>query len=194
MNYIGRTSSLHFLIGNELHRNGEVHGGSMNHIGTTLSLHFPIRSKLHCNGQVHGGSMNHIDPTSSLHFLIRSKLHRNGEVHRGSMHHYFFHLCFYFFIIICFFTIFFLIEICFFPQQPLGLGFSSLNPSLGYLKGSSFGQVQRGSVNHIATTSLLHFLIRSKLHCNGEVHGGSMNYYFFQLCLFLYYFSLVFCY
>ena len=31
MNYIGRTSSLHFLIGNELHRNGEVHGGSMNH-------------------------------------------------------------------------------------------------------------------------------------------------------------------
>ena len=62
MNYIGRTSSLHFLIGNELHRNGEVHGGSM----------------------------NHIDPTSSLHFLIRSKLHRNGEVHRGSMNHSFF--------------------------------------------------------------------------------------------------------
>ena len=89
MNYIGRTSSLHFLIGNELHRNGKVHGGSMNHIGTTLSLHFLIRSKLHCNGQVHGGSMNHIDPTSSLHFLIRNKLHRNGEVHRGSMNHYF---------------------------------------------------------------------------------------------------------
>ena len=78
MNYIGRTSSLHFLIGNELHRNGEVHGGSMNHIGTTSSLHFLIRSKLHCNGQVHGGSMNHIDPTSSLHFLIRNKLHRRS--------------------------------------------------------------------------------------------------------------------
>ena len=29
MNYIGRTSSLHFLTGTELHRNGEVHGGSM---------------------------------------------------------------------------------------------------------------------------------------------------------------------
>ena len=59
MNYIGRTSSLHFLIGNELHRNGEVHGGSMNHIGTTSSLHFLIRNKLHRNGEVHRGSMNH---------------------------------------------------------------------------------------------------------------------------------------
>ena len=71
MNYIGRTLSLHFLTGTELHRNGEVHGGSMNHIGTTSSLHFLIRSKLHCNGEVHGGSMNY----------------------------YFFQLCFYFFII-----------------------------------------------------------------------------------------------
>ena len=59
MNYIGRTLSLHFLTGTELHRNGEVHGGSMNHIGTTSSLHFLIRSKLHHNGEVHGGSMNY---------------------------------------------------------------------------------------------------------------------------------------
>ena len=59
MNYIGRTSSLHFLTGTELHRNGKVHGGSMNHIGTTSSLHFLIRSKLHRNGEVHGGSMKH---------------------------------------------------------------------------------------------------------------------------------------
>ena len=66
MNYIGRTSSLHFLIGNEFHRNGEVHGGSMNHIDPTSSLHFLIRNKLHRNGEVHRGSMNHIDPTSSI--------------------------------------------------------------------------------------------------------------------------------
>ena len=59
MNYIGRTSSLHFLIGNELHRNGEVHGGSMNHIGTTSSLHFLSRNKLHPNSEVQKGNMNH---------------------------------------------------------------------------------------------------------------------------------------
>ena len=70
MNYIGRTSSLQFLIGNELHRNGEVHGGSM----------------------------NHIDPTSSLHFLIRNKLHRNGEVHRGSMNHFFIFVLLYYYV------------------------------------------------------------------------------------------------
>ena len=38
---------------------GRVHGGSMNYIGRTSSLHFLIRSKLHRNGEVHGGSMNH---------------------------------------------------------------------------------------------------------------------------------------
>ena len=79
---------------------GRVHGGSMNYIGRTSSLHFLIGNELHRNGEVHGGSMNHIDPTSSLHFLIRNKLHRNGEVHRGSMNHFFifvfiFSLCFY---------------------------------------------------------------------------------------------------
>ena len=68
---------------------GRVHGGSMNYIGRTSSLHFLIGNELHRNGEVHGGSMNHIDPTSSLHFLIRNKLHRNGEVHRGSMNHSF---------------------------------------------------------------------------------------------------------
>ena len=70
----------------------------MNYIGRTLSLHFLTGTELHRNGEVHGGSMNHIDPTSSLHFLIRNKLHRNGEVHRGSMNHFFifvfFILCF----------------------------------------------------------------------------------------------------
>ena len=78
MNYIGRTSSLHFLIGNELHRNGEVHGGSM----------------------------NHIDPTSSLHFLIRNKLHRNGEVHRGSMNHFFIFVNFIIMFLLTIFFIF----------------------------------------------------------------------------------------
>ena len=57
MNYIGRTSSLHFLFGDELHRNGQAHAGSMNHIGTTSSLHFLIRSKLHRNGEVNRGNM-----------------------------------------------------------------------------------------------------------------------------------------
>ena len=68
---------------------GRVHGGSMNYIGRTSSLHFLTGTELHRNGEVHGGSMNHIGTTSSLHFLIRSKLHRNGEVHRGSMNHFF---------------------------------------------------------------------------------------------------------
>ena len=77
------------LYGIKLPNFGRVHGGSMNYIGRTSSLHFLIGNELHRNGEVHGGSMNHIDPTSSLHFLIRNKLHRNGEVHRGSMNHFF---------------------------------------------------------------------------------------------------------
>ena len=33
-------------------------------------------------------------------------------------------------------------------------------------------------MNHIDPTSSLHFLIRNKLHRNGEVHRGSMNHFF----------------
>ena len=64
----------------------------------------------------------------------------------------------------------------FVPQQPSGLGFQSLYTACSSLRWANFGQVHRGSMNHIGTTSSLHFLIRSKLHCNGQVHGGSMNH------------------
>ena len=102
-------------------------------------------------GQCHRGSIN-----LHCHYIAAaSSLHRHFIVNTSSIHRQ------------C---------IAIFPQQPSGLGFQSLNPGLNYLNGSSFGQVHGGSMNHIGTTSSLHFLIRSKLHCNGQVHGGSMNH------------------
>ena len=75
----------------------------MNYIGRTLSLHFLTGNELYHNGEVHGGSMNYIDPTSSLHFLIRNKLHRNGEVHRGSINHFFIFVYFIMFLLTIFY-------------------------------------------------------------------------------------------
>ena len=58
MNYIGRISSLHSLIGHELHRDGEVHGGSMNHlfIFVLFSYHVFIKFFLYPNSLQAWGS------------------------------------------------------------------------------------------------------------------------------------------
>ena len=127
--------------------------------------------------RVHGGSMSYIGRTSSLHFLTGTELHRNGKVHGGSMNH--------FFILFLFFHYVF---IKIFPQQPLGLGFQSLNTGCGPLKRPNFGRVHGGSMNYIGRTLSLHFLTRTELHRNGKVHGGGMNHFF----IFVFIFSLCF--
>ena len=85
--------------------------------------------------------------------------------------------------------IFYYVFIKIFPQQPLGLGFQSLNTGCAYLKIPNFGRVHGGSMNYIGRTSSLHFLTGTELHRNGKVHGGSMNHFFilvfiFSLCFY----------